>query len=263
MLATATGGTSWDPAPFDPSTQPQQINSLFFVDQETGWIAGGLSEDEGGEIFITEQGGAYPVLQLASSEPLMAIHFVDENNGWAGGFDGRLVSTTDGGDQWMDMANLGTDVYDVHFTTTNKGWAVGDNGSLFKTTDGVNFIPEDLGVDHRLTAIHFTDTLYGWVCGFRNTIFKRDMNSENQIVWTDVSIADASEVQQWNDIFFLNRLNGWVVGLEGNVWKTTDGGQNWSRETIDTFESLNAIYMASTTKGWIAGDNGLIFTYTP
>jgi photosystem II stability/assembly factor-like uncharacterized protein len=263
VLSTSSGGSFWQSAPLESSEQPNLINSIFFVDQETGWMAGSVLDDQGGEIFITEQGGAYPVLQQSYQAPLMAIHFLDENHGWSAGIGGKVVQTTDGGSRWQDLAELGTDIYDVHFTSATQGWAAGENGNLFKTTDGLNFELVALGVDQRLNAIHFTDTLNGWVCGRGNTLFRRHINSENEIVWSDVSIADASQAAEWMDIHFINRLTGWIVGNEGAVWKTTDGGQSWGRERVDTFETINAVHMISSTKGWIAADNGLIFTYDP
>ena len=263
VLATSTGGSFWQPTPLEPSAQPSVINSIFFIDEETGWMAGGIMDDEGGEIFITEQGGAYPVLQQSYQAPLLAIHFLDENNGWSAGIGGKVVQTMDGGTQWLDLAELGTDIYDVHFTSTTQGWAAGENGNLFMTTDGLNFELIELGVDHRLNAIHFTDTINGWVCGNRNTLYRRHVNSDNEIVWSDASISDASQAAEWMDIHFIDRLTGWIVGNEGGVWKTTDGGQSWERERVDTFETINAVYMISPSKGWIAADNGLIFTYDP
>jgi photosystem II stability/assembly factor-like uncharacterized protein len=193
----------------------------------------------------------------------MAIHFLDENNGWSAGIGGKVVHTIDGGGQWTNLAELGTDLYDIHFTSTTKGWVAGDDGMLYKTTDGLNFQPEELGVDEKLNTLHFTDTLHGWVGGRRNTLFRRHLNSDNEVVWSDAAIPDASQASEWMDIHFINRLTGWVVGIEGNVWKTTDGGQSWDRERLDTFETINAIHMVSATKGWIAGDDGLIYTYSP
>ncbi len=263
VLSTSSGGSFWQPAPQETSVQTSLINSIFFINEETGWMAGSVLDNEGGEIFITQQGGAYPILQQSYQAPLMAIHFLDEDHGWAAGLGGKVVQTTDGGVQWLDLAELGTDIYDVHFTSANKGWAAGEDGNLFKTTDGINFELEELGVDNRLNAIHFTDTLYGWVCGNRNTLFRRHLNLDNEIVWSNATIPDASQAAEWKDIHFINRLTGWVVGNEGNVWKTSDGGQSWERERVETFETINAIHMLSSSKGWIAADNGLIFTYDP
>ncbi len=89
------------------------------------------------------------------------------------------------------------------------------------------------------------------------------MSSDNQPIWTGVSVSGISGITEWNDVHFVDRLNGWVVGTEGQIYKTTDGGITWSREISATFANLNAIYMLSKTKGWIVGDNGLILTYTP
>ena len=262
VLTTSTGGVSWQPAPLESSSQPGQINSITFVNRQQGWLAGS-ADDETGEIFITQQGGAYPILQQSYQDPLQAIYFLNGQLGWASGNTGKVVHTTDGGSAWEIIADLGVDLFDVYFTTEMKGWVAGDNGTLFKTTDGTIFQTEDLGIDHRLNSIHFVDTLHGWVCGARNTVFRRHLNEDNQIVWSDVSVAQASAATDWNDICFIDRLTGWVVGTEGFIYRTTDGGQSWERESIETAENLNAISMVSTSKGWIAGDQGLIFTYTP
>jgi len=261
VLATASGGSSWPSAPLNESELPNHINSVQFISEQKGWMAGGMLEDEIGEVFISEQGGAYPSLQESNSSLLNTVFFINEREGWAAGILGDIIKTEDSGLTWNLLANLGTEVTDIQFTTASKGWAVGTDGSLQQTTDGVNFQLQDIGNTNKLNAIHFTDTLRGWLCGDRNTIFKRHI-TEDEIVWSETSFSQVNDFD-WNDIFFINATTGWVVGSEGNIYKTDDAGATWNRETSGTFENLNAIYMLSSTKGWIVGDNGLILVYTP
>jgi len=263
VLATATGGTSWPAAPLDSSNLPYLINSVCFINEQQGWMAAGIDSDEGGEIFISQQGGAYPTLQESFNNSLNSIFFIDDLMGWAAGAKGDIVNTVNGGLEWNLLANLRTEVFDIYFTTNSKGWAAGENGFIFQTTDGINFLLQDIGISTRLNAVHFTDTLHGWVCGENNEIYRRHMSSDNQPIWTEVSVSGISGITEWSDVHFVDRLNGWVVGTEGQIYKTTDGSITWSRETSATFANLNAIYMLSKTKGWIVGDNGLILTYTP
>jgi len=262
LLATAIGGSNWSEAPQELGNPLEQVESIHFINQQLGWLVGNNEAGEG-QIFQTQQSGAYFALQEISQNPLYGLFFFDNQKGWTTGANGEIIHTTDGGAEWNTIATLGVDSYDIHFTTDKKGWVVGANGSLFNTTDGTNFVKLDLGTQENLNAVHFTDTLYGYVCGDRNTIFKRSLNAQNQIEWTDVSIPEASEASEWRDICFLDRLRGWVVGNEGTIYKTTDAGVTWERERADTFENLNAVSMISNTTGWIAGDNGLILTYNP
>ena len=263
VLSTADGGITWSRAPIESSAPPDLINSIFFVSEQKGWMAGAVEDDQSGSVFISEQGGAYPALQESYHDPLYAVFFFDEQAGWVTGGNGRIAATTDGGSTWDTINELGMNLYDIHFTTAQKGWTVGDNGSLYKTSDGINFNRQELGTERNLNALHFTDTTNGWACGERNTIFRRHLDGGNQVVWSDASATNASEAVEWKDIHFINSSTGWVIGDEGNIFKTTNGGQDWERESIDTFDNLNAIFMASTTRGWIVGDNGAIFTYTP
>jgi photosystem II stability/assembly factor-like uncharacterized protein len=263
VLATASGGSAWPEAPFESTSNPDLINSVYFINEQQGWMAGGINGDEGGKIFISQQGGAYPNLQRTFTNSLNTIFFLDEQMGWAAGAKGDVVNTMTGGLEWGVLANLGTEVFDIHFTTNSMGWAVGENGSVYQTTDGENFQLQNIGISTRLNAVHFTDTLHGWVCGEMNEVYRRHLSTDNQPIWTEVLISGVSGITNWSDIHFVDRLYGWVVGSEGKIYKTTDGGITWSRETSSTFENLNAIYMISKSKGWVAGDNGLILTYTP
>ena len=65
------------------------------------------------------------------------------------------------------------------------------------------------------------------------------------------------------DVFFLNSNEGWVVGGEGVVLHTLDGGQTWRPEPTNSTYNLNAIFMIDRHNGWIVGDLGLILKYLP
>ena len=264
VLATSNGGSSWPVPPADStSILPKQINSVFFINNEKGWLAGSMNDGTSGEIFITQQGGAYPILQDTFVHSLNTIFFLDPANGWAAGENGDVVTTKDGGSTWNNLTNINSEVFDLHFTTKKKGWLVGSGGALYHTVDGVNFQQADIGITTRIEAVHFTDTLNGWACGNKNTILRRHMSDQNEPVWSSVVITDISVITEWIDIHFIDQLNGWVVSSEGKIYRTADGGANWVNETTAASGELNAIHMISHTKGWVAGNNGLILTYTP
>jgi hypothetical protein len=53
--------------------------------------------------------------------------------------------------------------------------------------------------------------------------------------------------------FFINSTTGFCVGLNGTIYKTTNGGTNWITKTSGTTLWLNSVYFVNNNTGWIAG----------
>jgi len=63
----------------------------------------------------------------------------------------------------------------------------------------------------------------------------------------------------FQDIFFINDTVGWVVGTNGLVLHTTDGGYSWHNHDIGFEGWLSSVHFIDIQKGWIAGSNGKVF----
>ncbi|MBL8006627.1 MAG: T9SS type A sorting domain-containing protein [Ignavibacteria bacterium] len=58
------------------------------------------------------------------------------------------------------------------------------------------------------------------------------------------------------DLFFLNANTGWVINIEGPVFKTTNGGNNWTQtDTIFPMASLQNITFLNENTGWLTARN--------
>lgn len=263
-IFTSTGGQVWSLVPVSDDDE-SVYRSVFFVDAENGWMVGDLASDTAkGQIAYSGNGGAYPIQQAVVDAPLNAVFFTDRNTGWAAGNGGLIVYTNDGGRTW-ETGDMGTtdSVYGLFFTDKTKGWAVTANGGIFHTNDGLNWVSDSSGVTTDLRAIQFTDSLHGFICGDQNTILFGTAGPGNTFQWTKSGVTDVPENLMWKDISFVDPSTGWVIGKFRNIYKTVDGGITWEPETVDNGGELNAIYMVSKTKGWIAGDKGTMLTYTP
>ena len=64
--------------------------------------------------------------------------------------------------------------------------------------------------------------------------------------------------QMLSSVHFVDSLTGWVVGTEGTVLHTSDGGNTWEQQTSNTNTDLTAVYFAGATAGCIAGASGVI-----
>ena len=62
------------------------------------------------------------------------------------------------------------------------------------------------------------------------------------------------------DIFFVDANTGWVVGENGSILKTTNGGAEWVTKTAVKFAYFIGCYFVNSNVGWASGDGGLYKT---
>lgn len=60
------------------------------------------------------------------------------------------------------------------------------------------------------------------------------------------------------DILFIDDKHGWVVGNEGLILRTEDGGVSWLKLERKTIDPLFGIDFVNSRIGWIVGKRGLI-----
>lgn len=237
-----------------------------------------------GAIVRAETAGG-PIEQIASpvGTDLVAVHFPTANLGWAVGHDGIVLHSADGGRSWVKQldgfaaaagmlrhyeetytgdpdgeALLGEvrrmvemqplmSFMDVWFRNEREGWIVGAYNLIFHTVDG--------GV-HWTPLYHLTDNpdrlhLYGvrgsgdelFIAGERGLVLRRDAASGR------FTALETPYDGSWFGLF-VDARDVLLFGLQGNAWRSTDGGGNWSRIAIDTTSELTA--------GAVFGDGGRV-----
>jgi hypothetical protein len=63
-------------------------------------------------------------------------------------------------------------------------------------------------------------------------------------------------------VSFVNANDGWMVGQNGVLRVTVNGGAAWAAQSTGTGQSLDAVSMVSTTSGWAVGVGGTILATT-
>ena len=61
-----------------------------------------------------------------------------------------------------------------------------------------------------------------------------------------------------NDLYFISSTRGWIVGQNGTVTRTSDGGESWESAVIDSVD-LNCIYFVDSMNGWAVGENSSVY----
>jgi len=172
---------------------------------------------------------------LPQGHELTTIKGIDELHCWAGGANGTIMSTRNGGDSWyLFHDNNRRWVRSIDFTDSLNGWAVGQWGFRFHTTDGgMTWTDRSTDTLDRLSSVSFVDEMHGWICnenasGLTNSRIIKTMDGGN--TWTPCpapAYASPSRIK-FNDL-----NHGWFSEVNGtDLYSTSDGGNTWIKKMV-------------------------------
>ena len=140
-------GNSW----YKEDTFEKSIKSIYFLDELNGF-AGSY-----GSIYRTDNGGGSWQPTTATGDFFVKIQFCSPKVGYASGYFGKVLKTSDGGTTWNKVLNENfqfnekSNFNDMYFINETMGYVVGNKGYMVKTDDGGNswqqidkFTTEDL-----------------------------------------------------------------------------------------------------------------------
>lgn len=258
LLHSADFGSTWDEV--NSGTGNALYSVSFAPGNKTGWIVGqgGVIQKttDGGKTWTAQGGNIWMSDECRETKgdpdatdesdkcplaPLFAVSTVDESTAVAIGDRSTLVRTTDGGTTWNvstlrpivapseDMdENAGIAfedpvLYDVQFLDAQNGFVVGEFGKILKTTDGGATWHDKQG------------SLVG------------------------EEYFDIMELPTFFDVDFRSPTEGYVVGLEGRVARTSDGGETWEWVEHGVKEYDAPFYSVDLLPGgaiWAVGGSG-------
>lgn len=294
ILHSTNGGSSWlaEPSGTAPYTTLQDIT---FLNEDLGWAVGNagtiLKTVDGGDTWeYQRRESVYNLAEVWYYD----VMFVDSLNGWCVGGRGEkfpstglLLHTSDGGRSWSAQGFDSTQcLYGVTFADTATGWAVGGdwggshvNAIVLRTTDGglnwEELTGNDLPTPNKLEAVTFVDALNGWVIGSKATILRTTDGGASWENKYEGLECDSLEVDTLTgdticvDTIFLptptlyavaaiGSSHCWVVGKQGAIMYTGDGGTTWNQQSSGTTEDLCAVTFIDASTGWVIGDKGII-----
>ncbi|MFZ1320048.1 MAG: T9SS type A sorting domain-containing protein [Ignavibacteria bacterium] len=163
---------------------------------------------------------------------LKSIDFININTGWAIGYQGIVLKTTNSGKNWIIQPKINSGMKSVQFLDMNTGMIVGINTNdslILKTTNGgINWIPQSIENNKNISAIHFTDS-NNWWATIGDTIVKTTNGGTN---W--INMPYEMNNSNFKSVFFIDQNTGWIGGdkfddiiPEPIILKTTNGGTNW------------------------------------
>lgn len=170
ILKTTNGGTNWT-----TQTSSYNLNAVKFLDANIGYAVGG--DFKGNRIIVktTNGGVSWATIHSASSVgKLISGCFINADTGYATGYSGTILKTTDGGVNLTKQTSGTTAwIYSVFFSNANIGYAVGEGGTILRTTnEGTSWEKQISGTTNQLNSVFFTDANTGYAVGNGGTILK-------------------------------------------------------------------------------------------
>ena len=191
---------------------------------------------------------------------LAAIQMVGPHLGWAVGSQG-IYATTDGS-HWNKQASSGDSFIGVDFISTTTGWAVGSH-SLLGTTDGGRSWQQLGEAQQWIRSVHFISGMSGWgIAGGSEPFAFRGVatpgtggmlvvTSDGGQTWT--SLSSPADPQT---VCFSDRNHGWLATAQGAVYRSADGGGNWTRVLqmpgyLSGLPSSSRVECAAPSAAWV------------
>lgn len=267
LLKSHDGGISWDTSKITGFSYGD-VQASHFCDENTGFVLGGS-----GEILRTTDGGSSWIKVLSKmhnrAQFYTDIFMIDKFRGFMtgggvspGGVLWSVFYETSNGVNWQQAPwGPGKPINTVYFFDQNLGFILCWEGLLFKTYDGGNNWQQiQLQVDQNLKDMFFVSRDTGYMIassysGYQYILKTTDIGQSWDILYQEI---DPYHDLQFNAIYFANPDHGIVVGNQGLIMVTQDGGESWKKDGTITGNSLYKVYLKNKDNGMIVGSSGTI-----
>lgn len=199
--------------------------------------------------------------ELPSPTPhtLSSVHFIDSLNGWISGQNGVFMRTTNGGISWTQLLSgatgeipdfaihspLSIRAIEFRYPLTDTSWF---GTMVHHSSDGGSSWTTVRYDSSLFRSITFIDTLTGFMGGSYGAIAK---TTDGGTTWREVNIGSFANLERWPiyKVRFYSPTFGMAVAGQldvfGIVWRTTDGGEQWTASKISADPLFDVIFIDS------------------
>jgi len=232
------------------------LRSIVFNVNGDAFVGGG-ERFETGQIWTIESDNCQ-LFSTPNSQGLFDLHFLEDDL-IACATDGKMLNISQ--PNWsvlqISLPDYGWKPV-LSLASTNK-YLVGVGGEGFFLGFIAKFNLDDYSFnyqlfDQQLFDIQMVDENVGYTCGFGLVVKTVDGGE----TWKTQNIS--------GDIFkalhFIDAQNGWVVGDEGSIWQTKNGGASWTKSKktnglLGKKYHWNDVLMLNLNEIWLAGEESI------
>jgi photosystem II stability/assembly factor-like uncharacterized protein len=246
LLSTADGGRTWNRQDYPPSGAGPV--ALHFTSATEGWLV-----LEGKLAHSTDGGATWSTpLTNAAMTYVAGMSWGDATHAWAWNYS-QLFYTLDGGATWT-QATLPANVSVNSATMTGALTGVVDsyygNGGATTQDGGVTWQPITTSIS--LGNLVHTRGQTVWSLASYSLARSKDGGR----TWQGAGPAPSGAA--YTGISFADDLHGWLVGANGTVLRTIDGGDTWAAQPVGSDIAPLGVVAVDAMTAWIITSNGQV-----
>ncbi len=251
IYKTTNGGQNWNLLSLNTSNL--DINKIFFVNTNDGFISGKQKNIGGDDIylFLSTSNGGLTWLSKEFEGEITDIHFASRDSGWISVLfaNSHKIYKTSNHCQFWTLVNASATAF--HFYNKQKAWGITSGNLITITNDGwessVRQTPSVVIQDlFRVTAL---DSNLIYTVGGKQNIVATSNGGES---WRNFACS-CTELKSYG-VYIKNDKEVWVVGSGGAVLITEDRGETWNDIYLPTPDLRDIIFVNNAT-GFIIGDS--------
>lgn len=183
----------------------QNLNDVYCITENTVVVVG-----DNGTILKTTDGGTNWISKPSgTTNNLSKVQFPSPNVGYAiKRWSGILLKTIDGGESWNTINSGLTNINDISCISESVFYISDDNGLKKTTNGGATF---DIVNANTYGPIQFINEQIGYAGGTYKT-------TDGGITWQSINSFSVTS------FFFRNENIGFIETINGDIYKTIDGG---------------------------------------
>lgn len=260
ILTNLAGSDNWNNA---STSNTVDLSSIFFTDENTGYMCGTTYWGNEGVVLKTSDAGNSWSKYYPGTQGLQSVFFVNSDIGYISGRNSTVIKTSDGGNSWNLLSIPTTSDYylgSIFFTDVNTGYVLGtyyNSFVLIKTTDGGvswNIILD--GYDKGYNSMFFTDQNTGYIVGYDEfwLAWKLLKTTDGGASWSTTNFGFYNPLYA---VYFTDKNTGFIGGLD-QIIKTTDGGKTWVKTSCPVSGYFSSFFFPTSNIGYALGSGGTI-----
>ena len=262
ILKTSDGGHSWQVQGLNVTTQ-----DLVGVVAVSATVAYAVTSE--GTFLYTPDGTDWGPGAFYYQDTLTSLTLAPGGTLWIGSTDGHVYYAPSGetvGSQFFIDSNQAIQssetVASVAFADAQHGVLTTGDIVYYTTNGGVQLqyanVPGPTVTSRPFptwTAVAMPNTTTAFAVGTGGGII---MSKDGGQTWSWLSDTASFTTNDLYGVYFASAQNGWVVGENGLVLSTTNGGTSWTTTSALGASNLRAVYFLDDTHGFAVGDYGII-----